>query len=180
MLPSGEILVAQRFGPLIGGNTQLVAYPIVAATKTCGTPRFLTSVPDGGTASATDFMLSPDGKEVAYMASETGSAVETRAVKVDGTSAPRKISNLDGTTRGPRFVGAGAFVSFANNGVDAGWDSGAIVVAPIDGGAVAIAASGTTIQSISNCSVGNAAGSSVAFAGVVGVAALRLLRRRRR
>jgi MYXO-CTERM domain-containing protein len=180
-LPNGEILVSQFSN---SSGVQLIAYPIVAATKTCGTPRVLTPAPDGGT-TATDFALSPDGKEVAYLTFE-GSLAETRIVKVDGTSAPRKVGTFDGAQRGPRWVAAGSFVSFANDGpsLDAGWEAGVIAVVPADGGGVAVAATGTTVQAIGNgnfnCSMGNVAGSGVAFAGVAGVAMLRLLRRRRR
>lgn len=183
-LPNGEVLVSQF---VTDKGAQLIAYPIVAATKTCGTGRVLTPAPDGGQTNAYDFMLSPDGKEVVYRSDE-GAVSETRAVKVDGTSAPRKVSNTlaGGTKRGPRYVGSGSYVSFAvgaSPDVDGGFDG--IVVVPTDGGGMSVAATGTSVEAIGNgwfqaCNMGAGAGSGVALAGIASLALLRIARRRRR
>lgn len=185
-LPNGEVVVSQE----IGGQVVLVAYPIVAATKTCGAARIITPVPDGGSFVAFDFQLSPDGTEIAFL----GPNNEPHIVKADGLSPARKIANVGTATRGPRWVGNGAFVSWgvtAGSAVDAGIEAGAIFVAQAEGGTpeagvaprnVPVVASNA--EAIGNgffsCSIGNGVGSGVAFAGVAGIAVLRLLRRRRR
>jgi hypothetical protein len=192
VLANGDVLVTQG---IASGGVQLVAYPVVAATKACGTPRVLVPVPDGGAGFAQDFMLSPDGKEVAYWFSDAlfGPTVsEIRAVKVDGTGSPRKVGELGSPQRGARWIASGSMVSWGASGpqvVDAGFEAGTVIaVAPADGGSdggpVKVAAQGATAQSIGNglfqCDIGHAAGSGVAFFGIAGVALLRTLRRRRR
>jgi hypothetical protein len=183
MLANGELLVAQPTG---SAGMQLIVYPIVAATKSCGIGRVLTPVPDSGTTSAGDFVVSPDGKQVAYQSFEDA-VTETRVVNIDGASAPRKVAAFKGAQRGPRYIASGAFVSFGNDGpaLDAGWEGGVIAVVPADGGDAGVAANGPAIQSIGNgifqsCSFTNGAGSGVAFAGIAGLALLRVARRRRR
>lgn len=180
-----ELLVAHAT-TAAGVNQQLVVYPIVAATKTCGTARILTPVPDGGQTTAGDFVVSPDDKEVAYFSFE-GGVGETLVVKLDGTGAPRKVGTFDGASRGPRYVAAGGFVSFANDGpaLAAGWEGGVIAVVPIDGGPTSVAANGNTVEAIGNgifqsCSFTKRAGSGAAFAGFASLALLRLFRARRR
>jgi MYXO-CTERM domain-containing protein len=189
-LPSGELLVAQN----VNGGSALVAYPIVAATKTCGAARYVTVQPDAGDFDATDFQLSPDGKEVAYLRSGDFATKVAFITKVDGTGTPRRAADVGDSQRGPRFVGNGAFVSWgvkSGQAIDAGTDAGAIIVARAEGGTaeagpapVNVPVSDNAAEAIGNgifqCSFGNAAGSGVAFAGVAGVALLRLLRRRRR
>ena len=187
-LPSGEIVVSQQTE---GGSTVLVAYPIVAATKTCGAARVLTPVPDGGSLYATDFQVSPDGAEIAFL----GSGSEPYIVKTTGTAPPRKIAKAGTAPRGPRWVGSGAFVSwgiYEGSAPDSGVDDRAIVVASADGGTPEAGVAfknvpvvGSNTESIGNglwsgCNVGNGVGSGVVSAGLGALALLRVVRRRRR
>ncbi len=185
-LPNGDLLVAQGNGAM-----GLVAYPIVAATKTCGAARLVT--PDAGDLDARDFQLSPDGTEVAHLAIGAGIDKQVFITRVDGTGAPRRVADVGEAQRGPRWVGNGAFVSWGalpGQALDAGVEAGAIVVARAESGAgpaplpIHVPVRDNSAEAIGNgiydCSFGHAAGSGVAFAGVACVALLRVLRRRRR
>lgn len=184
MLPNGDVVVVR---PGAGG-TEIVAFPVDAGTKICGAPRVLHAAVTN--TNANDMALSPDKTRVAYLAQDLNtSTVDVRVVNVDGSSPPVTVaSHGTGSARGPRWVGGGAYLTWGAPA--AAFDAGAgaaVGVVAADGGvarAAALAPSGGTVQAIGNgvfaCGIGHAAGSGATLAGIAGVLALRLVRRRRR
>jgi hypothetical protein len=190
-LPSGEVIVSQASGTGNEKVSNIVAYPITAATKACGAARNISQLTSTSANSfAADFSLSPDKTRVAYQTNDdTAAKQEVVVARVDGTTPPVSIAApLSGSNRGPRWVGGGAFITWGINGAqfDAGLTGNAVAVVAADGGAgraAAISQPGTTTQAIGNgrfsCSFAPAVGSGVSVFGIAGILALRLVRRRR-
>lgn len=193
-LPNGDVLVSQggpkNFGNPGAGNSparNLVVYGVAdATTKACGAPRTVSGLTADNT-SAYAFALSPDRTRVAYLVSEVLTTT-TRITNLDGTGT----TVLPGGNDAPRWSGEGRFLSYgleASTAFDAG--PGIAVAAMLaDGGsfhAAAIAAqtSGETAATIGNgyaqfCAMGRAFGPGVTFFGILGIAGLRIARRRKR
>jgi hypothetical protein len=192
ILPSGEVLVSQSTGAGNAAVVNLLAYPIGAVDKACGAPRNLSNLTSvSGGSVAQDFSVSPDKTRVAYTAvSDADNTHQAMVAFVAGASAPVAVAApLDGAYRGPRWVGAGAFITWGarSSAFDAGLVGNAVAVVSSNGGQARVAASGpngTTTQAISNgiftCGFAPAVGSSVSLFGFAGLIVLRLARRRRR
>ena len=187
VLANGDVVVAQFVGNPEGA-TNILVYPIDPATKACGPARNLSLLTDNSY--ARDFALSPDRTRVAYAAWDSATnQQELLVARVDGTTPPVSVASpLGGANRGARWVGSGAFITWGIDGVqlDAGITGNAVAVVPSDGGvarAVAASPSGGTTEAIGNglwsCSFAPAVGSGVSLFGIVGILALRLVRRRR-
>lgn len=191
ILANGEIIVSQYTGSNTAAVTNILAYPITAGTKECGTPRDISKLTStNGGSFARDFALSPDKMRVAYHANDdTTNEPHILVANVDGTGTPASIASpLNGAYRGPRWVGGGAFVTWGVEGAafDAGITGNAVAVVAADGGAaraVAHGPEGTTTQAIGNgfwtCSFGPPVGSGIGLFGIAGLAVVRLVRRRR-
>jgi len=202
LLPGGQVIVSQNVLLDGGGSndseTNIFVYAIDPATKACNLTRNISQRVAGEAGSngfrgayAFDFSLSPDKTHVAYRtSSENDGPREVFVARVDGTTPPRSIASpLSGAEVGPRWVGGGAFITWAIAGreLDAGHGGTVIAVHSSDGGTVRAAAAsapGNSTFAISNggysCTFAPAVGSGVSLFGVAGILALRLVRRRRR
>ncbi len=199
VLPSGEVLTfaAVEQADANANTTDLVAYPVVAGTKACGTPRIVSKlVSNSGSSAASNFTVSPDKNLVAFLANDDVSGTSViRIARVDGAGEPRQVLQVPSTvgfnsvTNGIRWVAGGAFITYGTTAASldggAGGSTNAIAVASLDGGLnrpAAVGASGDGILAIGtgSCSFGPAFGSGMSLFGIAGVLGLRLVRRRRR
>ena len=197
-LPSGEMLVTESppasstfpGAPNYASSaTRITAYTINPATKACTSPRDLSKINNSSNAVfAKDFALSPDRSMVAFATvPDSGLATQIRVVKVDGTLVS---STSIGNGVGPRWVGGGAFLAWpaSERTFDASVASSGSVIAvsQVDGGGLHQVTGATTgntvVYAIGNgfCAMGRNYGSGVTFFGILGVAGLRLARRRKK
>lgn len=191
ILANGDVIVSQTTGDSDAQVRNIVVYPIDAGTKACGSARnisLLTST--SGDSKAYDFSLSPDKSQVAYIATNDTPTTKSELVvaAVDGSSPPRAVASpLASANRGPRWIGAGGFLSWglAAKELDAEAAGDAIAVVPVSGGevrAVATPPANGAVQAVGNgsCSFGPVVGSGMSAFGIAGLLALRLVRRRRK
>lgn len=187
VLANGDIIVAPKTGldPALP-SANIVRYTADPTTKACGAPTNVTGLTANGEYAAY-MALSPDRTRIAYTAFANGNA-STRITNVDGTGT---IVLPAGTH--PRWVGEGREIAFSTNAksvFDAGstgTSTSAVAVAHADGGALHMASfsePGTALTIGSGyaqfCSMGRAFGPGVTFFGMLGIAGLRLARRRKR
>lgn len=203
----GSVIVSQRVLFAAGklGARDLLVYRPNAVTKHCELVRNLTSfTSDGGASynSASNFSLSPNGSQIAFVATDAtidaGGATATSiwTVAVDGTSpaaivpgAPR-IGADPGS--GPHWIAGGALLTWPQqqNTVDSGVNntSLAIVIAPSAGGVVRVLAKSASAANQTLYGVGTGAACSIgpmgrtsgaALAAIASLACLMFRRRRR-
>ena len=180
-LPGGDVLASFRVGTN-DQTRQLVRYAIDVATQTCTRPQILS------TAIPVAFSLSPDGTKIAFGTASTASSTTLNVIQADG-GALSAVSPLMSGFSPARWVGAGALLSWA--APPSIFDAGAptsvsvVAVAQLDGGNLHQVTVPTGASSISTagsgfCAMGRSYGSGVTFFGALGVAGLRLARRRKK
>ena len=206
LLRDGTVIAGFRQTPSSGEDIYLLKPD---STQACIFERRYTSSSDTGTATATDFAVSPDGNWLAFLALDPttqdaspwtfppnglypGGYVYVVAVGVSegGTPQPQQVST-EPAIYGPRWIGGGAFLVFTRlDGTSHGSaPATSVVVVSPDGGAEHVVASGdgiTTFVSTSGSAgcgvVGAASGGAPTGAGSAlgGLAVLAAMTRRRR
>lgn len=189
----GSVLVTQRSKFHDGGTPaarDLLLYKANATTKACELVRNITQLDsDGGAqiSSVSEFAISPDGTQVAYVLFDShvdaGSGPQANGVwtaSLDGLTPPAPLPGAP--TRGavqfagPRWLAGGALLAWpqAQASVDAG-DGGneTIVVSPAGGGTPRVVANSQNGNGTKNVfAIGNGAACAIASAGGSGLVAL--------
>lgn len=207
--PDGSVLVTQRSKFKDSGTPagrDLLLYKPNATTKGCELVRNITRLDsDGGAqvSSVSEFSLSPDGTQVAYVLFDShvdaGTGPKANAVwtaSLDGLTPPAPLPGAP--TRGanqfagPRWLAGGALLAWpqVQMSVDAG-DGGnqTIVVSPAGGGTprvIANSSNGAGTKNVfaigngSACAIASASGSSLVAIGALAALVGAVARRRRR
>ena len=206
-LADGSVLVAQRVayddaGTKLGARDLLIFKPN-ATTQQCELVRNLTNhESDGGAtfSSASNFSVSPDGTQVAYVdfdrTADAGAGFNAFSIwtaAISGLTPPAQLPGAPsrGAQRdvGPRWLAGGALLAWPQDqrSVDAGATTDqAIVVSPAGGGGTHVVANTTgankkvfAIGNGSACTIAAAGGSGLAGFGALGALVALVARRRR-
>jgi hypothetical protein len=166
-LHDGTVIASYRLTPMSSENL----YQLKPDTQlNCHLEQQYTSLPDSGSSTATDFAVSPDGTQIAFLQLDT--TLQDASPWVQGTSrlpggylyvvpvaggTPTLVSS-EPAIYGPRWIGGGTALAFTR--LDGRTDSGSlatsvVVVAP-DGGALQLVAQGDGVATFVSTS-GNAA-----------------------
>ncbi len=180
MLRDGTVIAGYRQTPSSGEDIYLLK---PNSSQTCVVDQKYTSSSDAGTATATDFSVSPDGTWLAYLALDptledaspwtlpTGDVYPGGYVNVvpisvpdGGMPVPRQVSP-DPAMYGPRWIGGGTLLTFTRlDALGGSAPATSVVVVSPGGGAEAVVASGDGVRSFVSSS--GSGGCSVAASGV--------------
>jgi hypothetical protein len=165
MLRDGTVIAGYRQTPTSGEDIYLLK---PSSSQACVVDqKYTSSSSDAGTATATDFAVSPDGKWLAYLALDptvqdaapwtlaTGDVypggyvnVTPIAVPDGGVPQPRQVST-EPAMYGPRWIGGGTLLAFTrlDDARSGSAPATSVVVVSPDGGASSVVASGDGVKS---------------------------------
>jgi hypothetical protein len=201
MLPDGTVIASYRLTPLASENLYRLKPD---AQQTCSHEVQYTDLSDAGGSTATDFAISPDGKQIAFAQIDTG--LQNASPWLQGGSQwpggyvyvvpvaggpPTQVSS-EPALYGPRWIGGGTALVFTRLDFFApltGKPATSIIVVAPDGGAEQVIAQGDGVYSFVStsgnaaCSIGKTREGGAGGMGAAGIAALVtmsfLVRRRR-